>query len=58
MFISGGSSEGQLAYHPALLLKIYLYGYLHSIRSSRKLEREIKRNVEMMWLCAGITPGY
>ena len=53
-----GGSDGQPAYHPAVLLKIYLYGYLNSVRSSRKLEREIKRNVEMMWLCAGLTPGY
>jgi transposase len=51
-------SDGQPAYHPALLLKIYLYGYLNSIRSSRKLERELKRNIEMMWLCEGLTPGY
>lgn len=58
VFTSKGGSEGQPAYHPALLLKIYLYGYLNSIRSSRKLEREIKRNVEMMWLCEGLTPGY
>lgn len=58
VFTSSGSSDGQPAYHPALLLKIYLYGYLNSVRSSRKLEREIKRNVEMMWLCTGLTPGY
>jgi len=58
VFTCNSSSEGQPAYHPALLLKIYLYGYLNSIRSSRKLEREIKRNVEMMWLCEGLTPGY
>jgi len=58
VYTSNGSSDGQPAYHPALLLKIYLYGYLNSIRSSRKLERELKRNVEMMWICAGLTPGY
>lgn len=58
IFTCKGVSDGQPAYHPALLLKIYLYGYLNSIRSSRKLEREIKRNVEMMWLCEGLTPGY
>jgi len=52
------SSDGQPAYHPKLLLKIYIYGYLNRIRSSRKLEREIKRNIEMMWLCAGLTPSY
>jgi len=48
------SSDGQPAYHPKLLLKIYIYGYLNRIRSSRKLETEIKRNIEMMWLCAGL----
>ena len=58
VFTCKGGSDGQPAYHPALLLKIYLYGYLNSIRSSRKLEREIKRNVEMMWFCEGLTPGY
>ncbi len=51
------SSDGQPAYHPKLLLKIYIYGYLNKIRSSRKLEQEIKRNIEMMWLCAGLTPS-
>lgn len=51
------SADGQPAYHPRLLLKIYIYGYLNKIRSSRKLEQEIKRNVEMMWLCAGLTPS-
>ena len=45
IFTCKGVSDGKPAYHPALLLKIYLYGYLNSIRSSRKLEREIKRNV-------------
>ena len=52
------SSDGQPAYHPKLLLKIYIYGYLNKIRSSRRLETEIKRNVEMMWLCAGLKPSY
>jgi len=51
------SADGQPAYHPKLLLKIYIYGYLNKIRSSRKLEQEIKRNIEMMWLCAGLTPS-
>jgi len=51
-------TDGQPAYHPKLLLKIYIYGYLNKIRSSRKLETEIKRNIEMMWLCAGLQPSY
>jgi transposase len=52
------SSDGQPAYHPKLLLKIYIYGYINKIRSSRKLETEITRNVEMLWLCAGLKPSY
>ena len=53
-----GSADGQPAYHPRLLLKIYIYGYLNKIRSSRRLESEIRRNIEMMWLCAGLKPSY
>jgi transposase len=52
------SADGQPAYHPKLLLKIYIYGYLNKIRSSRKIESEIKRNIEMMWLCGGLSPSY
>ncbi len=52
------SADGQPAYHPKLLLKIYIYGYLNKVRSSRKLEQEIDRNIEMMWLCAGLKPRY
>ena len=44
--------DGRPAYNPKLLLKIYIYGYLNRIRSSRKLETEIKRNIELMWLCS------
>ncbi len=50
--------DGQPAFHPKLLLKIYIYGYLNKIRSSRKLEQEINRNIEMMWLTQGLTPSY
>jgi hypothetical protein len=41
---------GRPSYHPATLLKIYIYGYLNRIRSSRRLERETQRNVELIWL--------
>ncbi len=41
---------GRPAYHPAVLLKIYIYGYLNCIASSRRLEREAQRNLELMWL--------
>ena len=45
-------------YHPSLLLRLYIYGYLNGIRSSRKLERECTRNVEVMWLCYNLLPKY
>ena len=51
-------ADGQKAYHPTLLLKIYLYGYLNKVRSSRALERECGRNIELMWLTEGLTPSY
>jgi transposase len=51
-------SDGQKAYHPRLFLKIYLYGYLNRVRSSRTLEKEIRRNIELMWLTEGLQPGY
>ncbi len=43
-------ATGRPGYHPAALLKIYLYGYLNRIRSSRRLERETQHNIELMWL--------
>ncbi len=43
-------ATGRPAYHPAVLLKIYLYGYLNRIQSSRRLEQETQRNLELMWL--------
>ena len=42
--------NGRPAYHPADLLKLYIYGYLNRVRSSRRLEKECKRNIEVMWL--------
>lgn len=53
---SGG--VGQPPYDPADLLKLYLYGYLNQVRSSRRLEREAQRNLELIWLLKGLTPGY
>lgn len=50
--------DGQKAYSPSLLLKIYIYGYLNKIRSSRMLERECKRNIELIWLTSNLTPSY
>ena len=49
---------GQPAYDPALLLKLYLYGYQHGVRSSRRLEAETRRNLEVIWLCQGAAPSY
>ena len=53
---AGGA--GQPPYDPADLLKLYLYGYTNRIRSSRKLEREAGRNLELMWLMKRLVPGY
>ncbi|MBW8852918.1 MAG: IS1182 family transposase [Bradyrhizobium sp.] len=53
---SGGA--GQPPYDPADLLKLYLYGYLNRIRSSRSLEREAGRNLELIWLMKHLVPGY
>jgi transposase len=52
------SGAGQPPYDPADLLKLYLYGYLNQIRSSRRLEREAGRNIELMWLLGSLVPGY
>ncbi len=49
---------GRPAYHPAVLLKIYIYGYLNRIQSSRRLEREAQRNVELMWLTGRLAPDF
>lgn len=54
----GEGGPGQPPYDPADLLKLYLYGYLNQVRSSRRLEREAGRNVEVMWLLGGLAPGY
>ena len=49
---------GRPAYHPSVLLKIYVYGYLNRVQSSRRLEREAQRNVELMWLTHRLTPDF
>jgi transposase len=54
----GGGGAGQPSYDPADLLKAYLYGYLNRIRSSRRLEQEAQRNLELIWLLKGLAPGY
>ena len=57
-FVIKESIEGRPAYHPKDLLKLYIYGYLNSIRSSRKLEKECSRNIELMWLLKKLTPDH
>src|SRR5471032_1717851 len=49
---------GRPSYHPAVLLKIYIYGYLNRVQSSRRLERECQRNVELMWLTGSLAPDF
>ena len=51
-------ATGRPAYHPSVLLKIYVYGYLNRVHSSRRLERETQRNVELMWLTGRLTPDF
>jgi transposase len=51
-------ATGRPSYHPAVLLKIYIYGYLNRIQSSRRLEREAQRNVELMWLTCRLRPDF
>jgi transposase len=52
------SEEGRPAYHPSILMKLYIYGYKYGVRSSRQLEREARLNMEAMWLLSGIHPRY
>jgi transposase len=52
------ADTGRPSYHPAVLLKIYIYGYLNRIASSRRLEREAQRNVELMWLTGRLAPDF
>ena len=51
-------TTGRPAYHPATMLKIYVYGYINQIPSSRRMERETARNVEMMWLTGRLAPDF
>ncbi len=51
-------ATGRPSYHPSVLLKLYIYGYLNRVQSSRRLEREAGRNVEVMWLCGRLVPDH
>src|SRR5262249_9346067 len=52
------AETGRPAYHPSTLLKLYVYGYLNRVQSSRRLEREAGRNVEVMWLVGRLVPDH
>ena len=51
-------NTGRPGYHPATMLKLYIYGYLNHVQSSRRLERETQRNIETMWLLERLTPDF
>jgi transposase len=51
-------ATGRPSYHPSVLLKLYIYGYLYRVQSSRRLEREASRNVEVMWLTGRLVPDH
>lgn len=51
-------ATGRPAYHPSTLLKIYIYGYLNRIQSSRRLERETQRNLKLIWLTGKVAPDF
>src|SRR5882724_11405409 len=51
-------ATGRPSYHPSVLLKLYVYGYLNQVQSSRRLEREAGRNVEVMWLLSRLVPDH
>lgn len=50
--------EGRASFEDALFLKLYLYAYLNGLRSSRRLEKETQRNIELQWLLKGLCPNY
>ena len=52
------AAKGRPAYHPGAMLKIYVYGYLNRIQSSRRLERECQRNLELLWLTGRLAPDF
>ena len=52
------AATGRPSYHPSVLLKLYIYGYLNRVQSSRRLEREAGRNVEAMWLLGRLVPDH
>jgi transposase len=57
-FKTEANETGRPAYHPTTMLKIYIYGYLNRVQSSRRLEREAGRNIELMWLTGRLAPDF
>ena len=52
------AATGRPAFHPSVLLKLYIYGYLNRVQSSRRLEREAGRNLELLWLLGRLAPDH
>jgi len=57
-FRTEANATGRPSYHPKMMLKLYVYGYLNQVQSSRRLEREAQRNVELMWLTGRLAPDF
>ena len=57
-FVVTPEATGRPGYHPATMVKIYVYGYLNQLQSSRRLERECQRNLELIWLTGGLAPDF
>ena len=57
-FKAEAAATGRPGYHPKTMLKLYVYGYLNRVQSSRRLEREAQRNVELMWLTGRLAPDF
>jgi transposase len=51
-------ATGRPSYHPSVLLKLYIYGYFNRVQSSRRLDKECERNLEVMWLTGHLTPAF
>ncbi len=54
----GQKNSGRRAYNPVTMIKLFIYGYLNSIKTSRKLERECHRNIEVIWLIGNLKPDH
>jgi transposase len=57
-FKAEAAATGRPGYHPKMMLKLYVYGYLNQVQSSRRLEREAQRNIELMWLTGRLAPDF